>query len=313
MRFLVTGGAGFVGQHLVAELIKNDDNRVDVLDDFSSGKMENLLPFGKRVGILKYDIREAEFVRRAIIKKSYDVIINLAAASNVKAFDENPTRSFEVNVNGFLHILNAARFSGSRVVYASSAAVYGNGSVPNKESARAMPDSHYALSKYMCDEFASMYSRIHGVHTTGLRFFNVYGAGEGHKGEDASVVHKLVLAATEGNKPVIYGTGSQTRDFVYVGDVIQAILLACFRQPIPRFALYNVGIGHGATIKELVSLVGKTWGRPLVPTRVSTVPKGHIENSVSDITHITQDLGYEPHYSLEQGLKEMKATWKKKE
>ena len=315
LTWLVTGAAGFIGSHLVEDLLLSGQSVVG-LDNFSTGSRENLQDVARIVGPERWgnfrlaagDIRDRNACLEACA--GVDIVVHLAAMASVPASLANPEACHAVNVNGFLKILSSARVSGvKRVVYASSSAVYGDDEgLPKVESRLGRPLSPYALSKRMDEELADLAWRIYGLPCIGLRFFNVYGTRQDPKGPYAAVIPLWTEALLKGERPVIYGDGSSTRDFVSVKDVVRAIRLAAGTEDAACFGeAFNIAAGTSTSLNELFCLmraeVAKT--RPeagAIKPRFADFRPGDIRHSSADISRARNLLGFEPEISLSQGL-----------
>jgi UDP-glucose 4-epimerase len=289
---LVTGGAGFIGGHLVRALV--DHNDVAVLDDCSSGARSNV-PDGAT--LVRGDVRDPATVARAT--KGVDVVFHLAANASVERSLDDPIRSHQVNVVGTLNVLRAARTAGARVVFASSAAVYGEpSSVPVTEDQPKAPTSPYGAEKLAADRYARLYADCFDVDTVPLRFFNVYGPG-GMDTDYSGVIDVFLTRAREGRDLQIHGDGTQTRDFVHVSDVVRATLLAAVTDDVG--SAYNVGTGRGVTIERLAELVVDVTDSS--SALVHTDPRaGDIDESEASIERAREALGYRPRVTLREGL-----------
>ena len=313
--WLVTGAAGFIGSHLVGELLLGGQSVVG-FDNFSTGSHENLEDVARVVGpelganfrLVIGDIRDRNACFGAC--RGVDAVVHLAAMASVPASLANPEACHAVNVNGFLKILSCARAAGAkRVVYASSSAVYGDeGGLPKVESRIGRPLSPYALSKRMDEELADMAWRIYGLPCMGMRFFNVYGTRQDPKGPYAAVIPIWIDALERLEYPVIYGDGTTTRDFVSVKDVVRAICLAAETENTACFGeAFNIAAGSSTSLGELFELlrseVAKT--RPeaagLSP-RYADFRPGDIRHSTADISKARDLLGFKPKVSLTEGL-----------
>jgi len=315
LTWLVTGAAGFIGSHLVEDLLLSGQSVVG-LDNFSTGSRENLQDVARIAGPERWgnfrlaagDIRDRNACLEACA--GVDIVVHLAAMASVPASLANPEACHAVNVNGFLKILSSARVSGvKRVVYASSSAVYGDDEgLPKVESRLGRPLSPYALSKRMDEELADLAWRIYGLPCIGLRFFNVYGTRQDPKGPYAAVIPLWTEALLKGERPVIYGDGSSTRDFVSVKDVVRAIRLAAGTEDAACFGeAFNIAAGTSTSLNELFCLmraeVAKT--RPeagAIKPRFADFRPGDIRHSSADISRARNLLGFEPEISLSQGL-----------
>jgi len=306
---LVTGGAGFIGSHLVEELLNRGD-RVRVLDNFSTGKAENLEGLGHgrwKAGVdfevLRGDIRDQDTLDRAVA--GVDAILHQAALGSVPRSVEDPITTQRVNADGTLHVFQAARQRGvRRVVYASSSAVYGDSDeLPKKEGREGAPLSPYALTKRMNEEYGRLFHQLYGLETIGLRYFNVYGPRQDAGSEYAAVIPRFVTALLSGNAPVIYGSGLQSRDFTYVRDVAHANLHALDAAPEAFGASYNVGMGGRWTLLELLGALQDLLEIRIEP-RHEPPRVGDVMHSSADPTLARVKLGFAGGYSLFDGLKE---------
>ena len=303
MNYLVTGGAGFIGSHLVEELLKSGAaDRVRVYDNLTSGFEANLAPFGRRVELVKADVRDPNELKRALA--GIDIVFHQAALTSVPGSVADPAACNEVNITGTLNVLLAARDAGvKRVLFASSAAVYGeNPESPKKETFIPEPLSPYAASKITGEYYCRMFTALYGLQTVCFRYFNVFGPRQDPKSQYAAVIPRFIEAATGGRSPKVFGDGEQTRDFVFVKDVVRANLMAAHRDKLAQPALYNVGGGGSISLNQLLGALSKILGRDLNPSYLDPVP-GDIKHSRADISRITRDLGFAPQTSLEDGLR----------
>jgi UDP-glucose 4-epimerase len=300
-KVVITGGAGFIGANLAKELAA--DNSVIIIDDLSTGKQENIagLP-GRNVEFVEGSISDLSLLKRLF--RNVDYVFHEAAIASVPKSIEDPAAANEVNVTGTLNVLLAARDRGVRkVIYASSAAVYGDtASLPQKEDMMPNPQSPYAVTKLVGEYYCQVFGALYGLPTVSLRYFNVYGPKQDPNSDYAAVIPKFIKRVSVGEPPVIFGDGEQTRDLVFVGDVIQANILAAESNST---GVFNVGQGRSVTINELANLVvcivNKDIGVSHQPARV-----GDIRHSLADIGK-ARLFGYEPRYDLEQGLRETTA------
>jgi nucleoside-diphosphate-sugar epimerase len=299
MNYLVTGGAGFIGSHLVDRLLEGG-NKVRVLDNFSTGKKENLINVLGRIELIHGDIRDYGSVRRAV--DGIDVVFHEAAISSVMKSIEDPVTNDAVNVGGAVNVLQSSREAGvKKVVYASSAAVYGNdGAVPKKETMTPGPESPYAVSKLVGEYYCKVFSSLYGLPTVCLRYFNVFGGRQNPSSEYSGVISKFISALLSNKSPIIFGDGEQSRDFVYVENIVDANILASMVDCKPGIVL-NVGCSVKTTINQLVNELNSVLGKRLEPIYRSARP-GDVRDSLADITMISKELDYEPKTSIRQGL-----------
>lgn len=299
-RALVTGGAGFIGSHLVDALLEAGGT-VRVLDDLSSGRRENLEKVAGAIEFVEGDIRDLGVVRRAC--EGVDRVFHLAAVGSVPRSMKDPAHTLSVNVGGTANVLAAARDSGvPRVVYSSSSSVYGDSeTLPKREGEEGRPLSPYALSKRMNEELADVFARCYGMELVGLRYFNVFGPRQDPEGPYAAVVPRFFKACLSGEAPVIYGDGEQSRDFTFVADAVRANLLAACAPASACGRVYNVAGGRGITVNRLADAVREVAGAGLPPRHEDARP-GDIRHSLADLSRARADLGFEPVTDLRTGL-----------
>jgi UDP-glucose 4-epimerase len=298
-RALVTGGAGFIGGHLVERLVR-DGWRVRVLDDFSTGREANLARSAAEIEVLRGDLRDAALLARALA--GVEVVFHEGAIPSVPRSVAEPVLTHEVNATGTLALLEAARRAGvRRLVFAGSCAVYGNGpELPKREALRPEPESPYALQKLAGEEYCRLATRLHGFETVALRYFNVYGPRQDPKSDYAAVVPRFVEACLAGCAPTIYGDGEQTRDFVFVGDVVEANLLAAHSAKAVG-TVVNVASGVRTSLNALLAAIQGITGTRLAANHQPARP-GDVRHSLACLARAEALLGYRPRASLETGL-----------
>jgi nucleoside-diphosphate-sugar epimerase len=298
---LVTGGAGFIGSHLVEALV-SAGCRVAVLDNLSGGNLSNLEPVKDRIEFHENDIRQLAVLSK--VAQGCDVIFHLAAVVAVQQTINDPVESAMVNDIGTINVLESARRNNvRRFVLASSCAVYGDDPrLPKKETMTPLPTSPYAVHKLTAEHQARIYGELFGLKTVSLRFFNVFGPRQDPSSPYSGVISIFMTRATANQAPVIYGDGSQSRDFVYVKDVVKALMLAAGSNDSAGKAL-NIGTGKNVTITRLWELIAFQTGRPLVPD-YAPARAGDILHSVAGVDLAESVLKFKPDFSLEQGLAE---------
>ena len=297
---LVTGGAGFIGSNLVHALAARGE-RVRVFDDFSAGRAENLEGAGEAVEIVRGDLRDEAAVRAAA--RGVRNVFHLGARASVQASIDDPATTHAINSTGTLNVLLAARDAGvERVVFSSSASVYGDGpGMPRREDMPTRPLSGYALSKLAGEHQARIFWELHGLKCYSLRYFNVFGPRQDPASHYAAVVPLFLRAFAEGRQPVIHGDGNQTRDFTFVEDVVSANL-ACLSAPDEAAGgVYNVAYGDCVAVNELARRIAALFGRPYVPAHVAPRP-GDVRESQADASLARQMLGWRPRHSFAEGL-----------
>jgi UDP-glucose 4-epimerase len=299
---VVTGGAGFIGSHLVEALLEKD-YQVVVLDDFSSGKLSNLRRIANhpQLKTVKGDIRDKGTIEHLL--KNTDVVFHEAADVGVGRSIRNPDFTNDVNVNGTLNLLRSAvKNRIGRFVNASSAAIYGDqGKVPNSEEMCPQPLSPYAVSKLSAENYCQAFYQTYGLKTVSLRYFNVYGPRQG-SGQYSGVISSFLKRTSAGLPPIIYGDGRQTRDFVHVSDVVQANILAMDdRRAVGN--VFNIGSGKSVSVSSLAKMIIALSGRPELHAIMKHTKPADVRHSCADIGKSMRLLHYAPRVSLSEGLK----------
>jgi UDP-glucose 4-epimerase len=298
MKYVVTGGAGFIGSHIAESLA--GEHEVVILDDFSSGKQKNLHGFSKSVRVIHGSISDPAILNTAF--EGADGIFHHAAIASVAKSVDDPLSTNDTNITGTLNVLLAARDCGvKKVVFASSSALYGDDpTLPKREDMPPHLLSPYAVSKLTGEHYCKVFSDLYGVKTVSLRYFNVYGPRQDPSSDYAAVIPKFIARLLNNERPVIFGDGKQTRDFVFVRDVVRANLLA---MESPVTGIFNIGSGQRLDLNSLSKTLSEVMKVDLAP--VYEKPRtGDVRDSVSDITAAKTSLGYEPRYSLKDGLAE---------
>jgi UDP-glucose 4-epimerase len=301
LRCLVTGGAGFIGSNLVHTLI-NEGYKVRVLDNFSTGKFENIETVIKNIDLIVGDLCREDDVRRAV--KGVDIVFHQAALPSVPRSVADPYTTNRVNIEGTLNVFLAARDSGvKRVVYASSSSVYGsNEKLPKEETMLTRPMSPYAASKLAKEVYGRIFYDLYGLETVGLRYFNVFGPRQNPESQYAAVIPKFITALLKGKSPDIYGDGEQSRDFTYISDVVKANLLAA-RGSGAAGEVFNIARGTKINLNELLNLLKKITGSKAEAAYAASRP-GDVKHSLAAIEKAQSILGYRPEVSLEAGLRQ---------
>jgi len=299
-RLIVTGGAGFIGSHLAEELAE-EGYQVVILDDLSTGKIENIKELLKKdnVDLIQGSVTDLNLLLKLFQNAQY--VFHLAALPSVPRSIENPQASHEVNVNGTLNVLLAARENVvKKVVYASSSSVYGDTpTLPKKEDMPPHPLSPYAVTKLTGEYYCWVFSKVYNIPTVCLRYFNVYGPRQDPPSRYAAVIPGFIRRVSEGNPPVIFGDGEQTRDFTFIKDAVKANILAVHSN---ASCLYNISQGKSTTINRLAELIIELVGNKVELIHQEPRP-GDIRHSLADIAK-AKGFGYEPRYNLEAGLGE---------
>jgi nucleoside-diphosphate-sugar epimerase len=300
LKFLVTGGAGFIGSHLTEELVQRG-HQVRVVDDFSTGKKKNIASFLDKIELIEGDIRDIEVCRRAA--KGMDFVLHQAALTSVPYSIENPLLTNEINIKGTLNLLLASRDATvQRYVFASSAAVYGDDPhLPKKEEVVGASLSPYALSKRVGEMFCQLFTRTFGFSTVCLRYFNIFGPRQDPASQYASVIPLFISRMLKNEKPVIFGDGEQTRDFLFVSNVVEANMLAV-KADSSEGEVFNIGYGEETSINELTRKINEILKMNIRPAYDEPRP-GDIKGSFADISRARKMLKYEPTVDFSEGLK----------
>jgi UDP-glucose 4-epimerase len=306
VRYLVTGGCGFIGSHLCEALLARGD-AVRVFDNLSSGFERNIAAIRDRVEFARGDVRDPVALGDAA--RGVDGVFHLAALVSVFASVERPRENHEVNLTGALNVLTAAREAGARrVVLSSSAAVYGNDpALPKREDMLPRPESPYALAKLAMEHYAAVFARLYGVQTVNLRYFNVYGPRQDPGSMYSGVISRFADAVRAGAAVTLHGDGLQTRDFVNVRDVVRANLAAMTAATVGQGEALNVGTGRGTSLRDLLTALEELTGRPIA-VRQEPARAGDVRHSRGDIALAADRLGYAPACGLREGLRELLAV-----
>ncbi len=300
VQVLVTGGAGFIGSHLVDALLERGA-RVRVLDNLSTGSLDNLAHCRDRIELIEGDIREADHCRQACRGAAF--VFHQAALGSVPRSMEDPASTFAVNVQGTVSIFEAARQTGvRRIVYASSSSVYGlSERLPRREGEEGAPASPYALSKLQTEEVAQIFARCYQLASVGLRYFNVYGPRQDPDSPYAAVIPSFFSALVAGKPPAIFGDGEQSRDFTYVADAARANLLAINAPASAPGRAFNVATGQSTPVNLLAEMVSNLVGVTLAPVHGPPRP-GDARHSQADLTLAKAALGFDSAIQLQDGL-----------
>ncbi|MFA5212017.1 MAG: SDR family oxidoreductase [Methanoregula sp.] len=307
MKYIVTGGAGFIGSHIV-EALANRGDEVVILDNLFSGKKKNIEPFldGKRVSFVNGSVTDPEILRTAF--SGADGIFHEGAIASVPRSIANPRATNDANVTGTLNVLIAAReCSVKKIVFASSSSVYGNTlTLPKQEDMIPAPLSPYAVSKLTGEYYLRVFSEVYGLKTVSLRYFNVFGPRQDPKSEYAAVIPKFITSILAHTSPTIYGDGEQTRDFTYVKDVVQANIRA---MESSAQGVYNVAYCQRINLKELATRIMAITGIT-VPLNFEASRAGDVKDSLADISRASVAFGYAPAYTVTTGLEETIAWYR---
>ena len=308
-RYLVTGGAGFIGSHIAETLVKRGDS-VRVLDNLSTGKMDNLAGIAGRFEFIDGDIRDLKTCRRAV--DGVAAVFHEAALASVVRSVADPLLNDAINVMGTLNMLVAAKDAGVRsFVLASSSAVYGDDpAMPKVEGREGKPLSPYGVSKFVDEKYAQVFHALHGMNAVALRYFNVFGPRQDPTSEYSAVIPLFITKMLRAERPTIYGDGQQSRDFIFVGDVVRANLAAA-GSPSAAGEAINVACGVGTTVNALLDAVNNSLGTKIKAVHAAPRP-GDILHSTADITKARRLMAYTPGLSFAEGLKETVAWYKQR-
>jgi nucleoside-diphosphate-sugar epimerase len=299
MRYLVTGGAGFIGSNTVDELVRRGHSVV-VLDDFSSGKEDHLAEIRNKITFIKGSITDIEVVRKAMHEAEY--VLHLAARTSVPRSVKDPIETNKINIDGTLNVLVAAKeLKVKRVVFAASSSAYGETpTLPKIETMQPQPISPYGVTKYVGELYGQTFGRCYGLENVALRYFNIFGPRQDPGSPYSGVLAKFCTAFLEDTQPVVFGDGEQTRDFTYVENAVQANLLAC-EAPNVSGKVFNVGVGGRISLNDVLRELGKITGKTL-EAKYDPPRDGDIRDSQADISQAREFLGYEPQVTFEEGL-----------
>ena len=298
--YLVTGGAGFIGSNIVRRLVA-DQKKVRVLDDFSTGNWENLAGLDP-LEVIEGSLTDPAAVKKALIGVRY--VLHQGAIPSVPRSLDDPLASNEANVTGTLNLLSASREAGvERLVYAASSSAYGDTEIlPKVESMPSDPLSPYAVGKYTGELYARVFANLYGLSTVSLRYFNIFGPYQDPASEYAAVIPKFIKLMLQGEKPVIYGDGEQSRDFTYIDNAVEANLLACWSPKVGWGEVINVACGERYSLNQLVAALNEIFGTAIEP--LYTKPRqGDVRHSQADISRARELLGYRVQIDFQEGLR----------
>jgi len=293
MKYLVTGGAGFIGCN-IALWLRKEGHQVVVADDLSLGMRENL----GAIHLERGDVRDKAFVDW--LSEDVDGIFHEAARSSAPMFIPDPRDGLDININGFANVLEAARKYDLPVVYASTSSLYSKCQPPHSESQEVVPGSLYEMSMLTREEIARLYTELYGMNLVGLRYFSVYGPHEQHKGKYANNISQFLWAMSQGERPVINGDGSQTRDFTYVDDVVEANILA-MRSRL-KGEIMNVGTGTSYSFNSIIEKLNAAMGTKIVPKYVKNPLKNYVAHTLAETSKTEKLLGFRPKITLDDGI-----------
>lgn len=300
MKYLVTGGAGFIGSNIVEALLKRGDS-VRVLDNFSTGRRDNIQEFGSDIELVEGDIRSLSTVYRAV--DDVDFVLHQAALPSVPRSIADPVTTNEVNIIGTLNVLMAARDRNvKRVVFGSSSSVYGHDPrQPKHEDMRPRPMSPYAISKLAGEVYCSVFTELYGLETVILRYFNIFGPRQDPTSQYSAVIPKFIGLMRKNKQPTVYGDGLQTRDFTFVENIVTANLNACVAENLPAERIFNCAGGNQISLQELIVTLNRILDKDINPIFADPRP-GDVKHSYADVSRAVHFLDYKPSVEFEEGL-----------
>ena len=299
MNYVVTGGAGFIGCNIARELVRQKQ-KVIILDNLSTGKMENIADLKNDMEFIKGDIRNLELLKK--IFKGADFVLHQAALGSVPRSIEDPINTHENNATGTLNVLLAARDNKvKRIIFASSSSIYGGATKEkNKEHSKPNPLSPYAASKHMCENYMTIFNNIFNLETVILRYFNVYGPYQSPDSEYAAVIPLFMKAASSNQPPIIFGDGNQSRSFTFIDDVVTANIAACHKESAAGKTM-NIGGHKTVSVNKIWETITKITGAKVKP-HYAPARTGEIYHSAADISRAKKYLDYKPRYAIKEGL-----------
>lgn len=299
-KYLITGGAGFIGSHISEELIKRD-HEVRIIDNFLTGKKENIASLLDKIELIEGDIKDLETCQRAL--EGVDFVLHQAALPSVPRSIKDPLATNENNIRGTLNVLLASREAKvKKVVFASSSSVYGDDThLPKIEGRQGSPLSPYALSKLVGEHYCRIFSQIYGLSTVFLRYFNIFGPRQDPFSQYAAVIPNFITKMLKGEKPIIFGDGEQSRDFTFVSNVVEANILASKAQDVSGEA-FNIACGERTTVNSLANTINEVLNKNIDPVHDEPRP-GDVKNSYAEISKARKMLKYEPLVPFNEGLK----------
>lgn len=300
-KILVTGGAGFIGSNF-SNLMAEKGNEVVAFDNLSLGKQENL---SDKVRFVQGDVNKEEDLLKA--GEDFDYIIHLAASSSAPMFAEDMYWAYQNNVSGHIRVMQFAKKIGvKKMLFASTSSIYGNNPTPLTEDQEVVPPNHYSVTKFAQEGASRVFSKAEGLEIIAFRFMSIYGLNENHKTYFANLVSQFIWSMNKNKKPVLYGDGTQERDFTNVKDVCQGIELAMTTEKKYGFTIFNIGTHKAINLLELVELINKALGKDIEPELIpNPVKEGYVKSQLASIDKISNELGYNPTVELEEGIKEI--------
>ena len=306
-KILVTGGAGFIGSNL-CNMMSEKNHDVTAFDNLSLGKTENL---SDKVKFVQGDVNREEDLDKA--GNDFDYIVHLAASSSAPMFIKDMYYAYQNNVAGHVRVMQYAKKIGAKkMLFASTSSIYGNNPTPLTEDQQVVPPNHYSVTKFAQENASRVFSSAEEMEIIGFRFMSIYGLNEGHKTTFANLVSQFIWDMDKDKKPVLYGDGTQERDFTNVKDVVQGIEKAIETDKKYGFTVFNIGTNTCINLLDLVKMINKVMGKNIDPELiVNPVKEGYVKSQLADINKISNELGYKPTVELEDGIREIVENLKK--
>jgi len=304
MNILIIGGAGFIGSNISEELSK--ENNVIVVDNLFLGKEENLSDIREDIKFYNHDYCDFDFIKKLIIEHEIEFVYHFAGYSSAPMFDENEAAGYEVNVVGFAKLLRAClNTTVQRVLYASTSSIYGGLKI-QKEDVKVFPPNFYAATKYAMEQTARLFYEMYGLESIGFRFFSVYGKHEEHKGIYANLISQFLWAMQKGEEVIIYGDGTQTRDFTYVKDIVGALIKGMsVPSDFAKGSYYNIGTSEVHNLNQMVHILEEKSGKKANIKYIENPIKNYIQDTRANTEKIETDFGFKAKFTLQQGIGDM--------
>ncbi len=303
MKVLVTGGLGFIGSNLAKKLVE-DGHEVFIIDNLLLGKHENVETIKDKITVIEGDVNKQEDLDKV---SPVDIIFHLAASSSAPMFEKDLKGAYYNNILGYVSVLEWAKKVGAKkVIYASTSSIYGNNPTPLRESDMVVPPNYYSVTKFAQEHTSHIFSRVHSLEIIGFRFMSVYGPNEKSKGKFANLASQFIWDMVDGKSPILYGDGTQRRDFTYVDDIIQACILAMNSDKNFGSEIFNIGSTKDYSLLEMVEIINKANGTDIKPKLIpNPVKEGYVMTQLASLDKISKELGYQPTISLEEGIKRL--------